>query len=96
MILEQAIIAVKAGQAADFEAAYAKAKELPKAIPGFRSMEIRRCIEVKDRYLLLAVWDKVEDHTEGFRNSPAFQEWRALLGPYFDGLPQVQHFETPF
>jgi hypothetical protein len=31
-----------------------------------------------------------------FRNSPAFQEWRALVGGFFAGAPNVEHMETVF
>jgi hypothetical protein len=30
----------------------------------------------------------------GFRESPAFGEWRAIIGPYFDDAPEVEHFEA--
>jgi len=29
---------------------------------------------------------------EGFRNSPAIHEWRALLSPFFAGTPQMEHY----
>jgi hypothetical protein len=38
------------------------------------------------------VWDTLEDHMVGFRESPAFAEWRALLGPHFAGPPAVEHY----
>jgi hypothetical protein len=30
----------------------------------------------------------------GFRGSPAFAQWRALIGPFFDSPPVVEHFES--
>jgi len=33
-------------------------------------------------------------HTVGFRNSPAFAEWRAYIGPYFESPPVVEHFRA--
>jgi hypothetical protein len=30
---------------------------------------------------------------EGFRQSPLFQQWRAIVGPYFAAQPAVEHFE---
>ena len=29
---------------------------------------------------------------ERFRNSPAFTEWRRIVGSFFDGAPEVDHF----
>ena len=94
-VLEIALIAVKPGQEADFEKAFTQARLLPESIQGFRGLELRRGVEHPSRYVLLAWWDRVEDHTETFRNSPQFAEWRRLLGPYFDGLPDVSHATAP-
>lgn len=52
-----------------------------------------RSIESPSRFVLLIEWDSVEAHTVGFRESENFGRWRALLGPYFDGAPHVEHFE---
>jgi hypothetical protein len=29
----------------------------------------------------------------GFRQSPAFADWRAIVGPFFAAPPVVEHFE---
>ena len=41
--------------------------------------------------MLLIEWESVEAHTVGFRESDRFPRWRALVGPYFDGDPRVEH-----
>ena len=79
MILEHAVLNVKKGQGAAFEAAMKKARPLIEASEGFQKMEVRPCIESKDRYLLLVWWGSLEAHTVGFRQSPEYQRWRALL-----------------
>ena len=38
-------------------------------------------------------WDTLENHTVDFRGSPAFQDWRALVGPFFAAPPAVEHFD---
>jgi hypothetical protein len=38
-------------------------------------------------------WDTLEDHTVGFRQSEAFTQWRAIVGPFFAVPPVVEHFE---
>jgi hypothetical protein len=30
----------------------------------------------------------------GFRQSPAFAQWRAIIGPFFLQPPHVEHFEA--
>jgi heme-degrading monooxygenase HmoA len=92
MILESALLDVKTGEEAAFETAMKEARPLIEATPGFRSIAVRRCIETPNRYLLLVEWEKLEDHTIGFRQSERYQEWRALLHHFYDPFPRVQHF----
>jgi len=61
---------------------------------GYRSHELRRCIETTARYLLLVYWDRLEDHTIGFRGSPEYQEWKRLLHHYYDPFPLVEHYSA--
>ncbi|HUI04394.1 MAG TPA: antibiotic biosynthesis monooxygenase [Acidimicrobiales bacterium] len=93
MILELAVLNVRAGQARAFEAAFDEAKALISAARGFRHLELRRCVEDADRYVLLVGWERLEDHTEGFRGSDAYQRWRALLHHFYDPFPVVEHYE---
>jgi heme-degrading monooxygenase HmoA len=92
MILESALLDVKPGEEAAFEAALQEARPLIAATPGFRSIAVRRCIETPNRYLLLVEWEKLEDHTIGFRQSTHYEKWRALLHHFYDPFPRVEHF----
>ena len=95
MILERAIFAIKPGQAKDFEAAFAKAGPLIRAAKGCIQADMRPGIENPDSYILLVLWESVDDHMVGFRESPAFTEWRALLGPHFASPPAMEHYGAP-
>ena len=92
MVLEVAILNVRPGQSAAFEAAFLQAQRIISASPGYQRHELRRCVEAGDRYLLLVWWDSVESHTEGFRKSPGYQRWRDLLHPFYDPFPTVEHY----
>ena len=94
MILEVAVLDVRSGSEAAFEAAFARARPLIASIPGYLGLELRRCLERASRYVLLVRWRRLEDHTEGFRGSPAYQEWRALLHSFYDPFPVVEHYAT--
>jgi hypothetical protein len=37
----------------------------------------------------------VEAHTEGFRGSPRYEEWRAALHHFYEPFPLVQHYDAP-
>lgn len=93
-VLEHAVLEVPASQAGAFEATFAQAKTIIAASPGFRSLRLERCLETAGRYVLLVEWDSLEDHTVGFRQSPAYQEWRSLLHHFYEPFPTVEHFET--
>ena len=94
MILEHALLTVRPGEQDRFESDFARARRLIAASPGFRGLRLSRCLERGTGYLLLVEWDRLEDHTEGFRGSAAYQEWRALLHHFYDPFPVVQHY-TP-
>jgi heme-degrading monooxygenase HmoA len=92
MILEHAILPVVPGRETDFEAAFAEAKPIIAAMPGFVDLTLSRSIETPNAYLLLARWESVEAHEVGFRGSPGYQRWRALLHGFYEPFPVVEHF----
>ena len=94
MVLEVAQVAVLAGHEADFEAdlLQAAATVLPQAA-GFCEFTAHGwCVERPNVYLFTIRWETLAHHTEGFRGSDLFTQWRALIGPHFDGAPIVEHF----
>lgn len=95
MILEQAILQVKAGQQQAFEAAMLQAQPLIAATPGFNRLELRACLETPNRYLLLVWWQRLENHTEDFRGSDRYQQWRGLLHHFYEPSPLVEHYAAP-
>jgi heme-degrading monooxygenase HmoA len=95
MVLEHAVLQVVPGQEAVFEQAFATAKSVIAGSRGFRALQLSRCIEDTSRYLLLVEWNALEDHTEGFRKSPEYDEWRRLLHHFYDPFPTVDHYGEP-
>jgi heme-degrading monooxygenase HmoA len=93
VILEHALLPVKPGEEAAFESAFAEAKAIIAAMPGFLRLTLSRCLENPNTYLLLVEWDRLVDHTEGFRGSPQYQEWRRLLHSFYEPFPVVEHYE---
>jgi heme-degrading monooxygenase HmoA len=93
MILEVAVLDIKAGLSAEFEAVFQIAKNIIVAMPGYISHELQKCLEKDDRYILLVRWQTLEDHTIGFRQSAQYQEWRALLHHFYDPFPVVEHYK---
>lgn len=93
MILEAAMLHVIAGQAPAFEAAFREASPIIASAAGYRRHRLHRCLETRSTYLLTVEWERLEDHTVGFRGSAEYQRWRALLHHFYDPFPVVEHFE---
>ena len=94
MITEHALLEVVPGQEDAFLESIGKAKDLIAGSPGFVSLRVERCVERPACFLLLVEWERLEDHTEGFRGSAAYEEWRAALHHFYDPFPVVEHFEA--
>lgn len=94
MILEIADIRIAPGQQAAFEEALQRAlATVASKAQGMRGYKVNKGIESPERYVLQIFWDTLEDHTVGFRQSPLFAQWRAIIGPFFAGPPVVEHFQ---
>lgn len=92
MILEVATLQIRPGKTEAFEAAFAQAKSIIAAMPGYVGHELQRCTEFDHQYVLLVRWQTLEDHTVGFRQSAQYQQWRDLLHHFYDPFPSVLHY----
>ena len=94
MILELVDIRIQPGQQAAFDEAIQRAiSTVVSKAKGFQGFKINKGIESPERYILQIFWDTLENHTVDFRGSPAFTEWRAIVGPFFAAPPVVEHFD---
>ncbi|MFF3065021.1 antibiotic biosynthesis monooxygenase family protein [Oerskovia sp. NPDC057915] len=91
-VLEHALLHVVPGQEAAFEEAFDEARTIISATPGFGGLSVSRCVERPSTYLLLVRWDNLEAHTEGFRGSPGYERWRAMLHHFYEPFPVVEHY----
>ncbi|UBV43641.1 antibiotic biosynthesis monooxygenase [Deinococcus taeanensis] len=94
MILEIALLQVRPTRTPEFEEAFAQARPLIARMHGHVRHELHRYVEDDHRYALLVWWATLEDHTVGFRGSPEYQEWRALLHHFYDPFPTVEHYRA--
>ncbi len=93
MILEVAILNVIPGLEDDFLEAFSKAQHIISKMAGYISHQLKRCMENSGRFILLVEWEKLTDHTEGFRKSVQYQEWKSLLHHFYDPFPVVEHYK---
>ena len=93
MILEIADIRIRPGEQAAFDEAITRGLQtVISKNPGCKGYKVNKGIESPERYVLQIFWTSVEAHNVGFRETPAFAEWRAIVGPFFAGAPVVEHF----
>ena len=93
MILELADIRIHPGQQTAFDEAIQRGvNEVISSAKGFQGYKVNKGIESPERYILQIFWETLENHTVDFRQSPAFAEWRSIVGPFFAVAPTVEHF----
>ncbi|WP_426584458.1 antibiotic biosynthesis monooxygenase family protein [Mucilaginibacter sp. R-33] len=92
MILEVAVLNVIAGKEDAFIEAFSKAQGIISKMKGYISHQLKRCIENTSQFVLLVEWEKLTDHTEGFRGSKEYEEWKGLLHHFYDPFPTVEHY----
>ncbi len=96
MITEIATLNIVSLQETSFEKAFEKAKSIISRMKGFIGLELQKCIEEKEKYVLIVRWETLEDHTEGFRKHPMYADWKNLLHHFYNPFPKVEHFNRIF
>jgi quinol monooxygenase YgiN len=93
MFVERAEIPIVAGKEADFAAVMASAgTALLAGAAGCSSARVGRGVENPGKFVLLLEWDSVESHV-AFTKTPEFDQFKALVGPFFAGAPNMEHFK---
>ena len=93
MIIEHVHLSIKSGQSEAFLEAFEQAKHIVYPMEGFNAVQLIRQATDLHHYILMISWDDIENHTEGFRKSDAYQEWKALLHPFYDPMPTVEYYQ---
>lgn len=93
-VLEVAMLDVKINETFEFEKAFKQAQAIISSMEGYLDHDLQRCIETENRYILFVNWQSLEDHTEGFRGSEKYQQWRDFLHHFYQPFPVVEHFQT--
>ncbi|RLZ10215.1 antibiotic biosynthesis monooxygenase [Acinetobacter sp. 2JN-4] len=93
MIIEHVHLNIKPNQSQAFEAAFQQAKAIIYPMAGLNAVQLIKHFQDDQRYILMIFWDSIEHHTEGFRKSTAYQEWKALLHPFYDPIPTVEYYQ---
>jgi heme-degrading monooxygenase HmoA len=93
MITEIAILKIKRDSEKLFEKKFKEASQIISNRKGYLHHELLKCMEEERKYLLIVRWEKIEDHTIGFRNSEEYKKWKKLLHHFYDPFPSVEHYQ---
>ena len=93
MITEIALLNIQQGESGNFEIAFGEAQKIISSMQGHIEHELQKCLEAEDKYLLIVCWNSLEDHTEGFRQSTEYNEWKKLLHHFYDPFPVVELYK---
>ena len=96
MITEIALLRIGENESEKFEKAFSEAQAIISSMKGYLQHELQKCLEQEDKYLLIVRWETLKDHTEGFRKSEAYLEWKNLLHHFYDPFPEVEHYTRIF
>jgi quinol monooxygenase YgiN len=77
-----------------FEQDYRKAGESLAASTHCLAYELSRCTEAPEHYTLRIEWDSAEGHLKGFRSSPEFKAFFALVQPYVKDIEEMRHYQV--
>ena len=94
MVLEAAVLYVVPGMEQDFEKDFKIAGQYISSVPGYIKHSLQKCLEQNGKYLLLVEWERLEDHTVGFRQSAVYEPWKSLLHHYYHPFPVVEHYQV--
>ncbi|GHF35903.1 heme-degrading monooxygenase HmoA [Amycolatopsis bartoniae] len=94
MIVEYAYLRILPGREDAFEQAFEKGRPILTGAHGCVSAGLFRDAEHPSSYLLKVTWRTLADHLETFPGSEAGRRFAEHVAHYFDGAPQVRHFEA--
>lgn len=93
MITEIVLLYIREKESDLFETAFREAQKIISKTKGHLEHELQKCIEIENKYILIVRWNKIEDHTESFRKSEAYKEWKRLLHHFYDPFPVAEHYK---
>jgi quinol monooxygenase YgiN len=94
VIVEYLRYTVPPEQSTQFEQAYDQAAVHLLASPDCLGYDVARCSEEPASYIVRIHWDSAKGHLEGFRKSPQFPPFFALVKPFFSEVTEMRHYDV--
>ncbi len=93
VVVEYIRYAVPADRDREFEGAWSEAEKVLRDAPQCLSYEVARGFEEPENYVVRIEGSSVAEHEQGFRQSPAFQQFVAAVKPFFEEIQEMRHYE---
>ncbi|MBY4108246.1 antibiotic biosynthesis monooxygenase [Rhodococcus fascians] len=93
MIAEHVEIEVRPGREAELESSFETVRTLLLGAPGCTEARLHASVDRPGTYLLVAHWNRLDDHTVVFAASDAGARVREVLEPLCAGPPRVIHYQ---
>lgn len=94
MIVEYIRYELPAGDGPALVSAYEAAGAILQRSPNCLGYDLARCDESPETFILRIHWDSAEGHMQGFRKSPNFMPFVALVKPFIAHIREMRHY-TP-
>lgn len=92
VLVERSELTVAEGKEDAFTAAMRETgTALLRRVDGVKSVQVGRGIENPQKFMLLVEWESMDAHS-AYSQTPASQQFRALVGPLVQG-GAMEHFE---
>jgi quinol monooxygenase YgiN len=85
---------IPADQKADFEQDYASAAEQLRANEHCLGYQFLESDKEPGRYLVTLWWDSEEGHIQGFRSSPQFPPFLAIVRKWIPMMEEMEHYHA--
>ncbi|MGX7824707.1 globin domain-containing protein [Actinokineospora sp. 24-640] len=92
MTIEYIRYRVTARRAAEFEDAYRRAAVHLAAAPECHDIELSRCEEEPESYVVRLTWTSTCDHLAGFRTGPHFPPFFAEIREFVEDIEEMRHY----
>jgi hemoglobin len=94
MVIEYIRYRVSPERLGGFESAYGRAADALRAAPQCSDFELSRCLDDPTSYTLRITWTSVDAHLHGFRGSPLFGQFFAVVSPYVEDIEEMRHYAS--
>ena len=93
-VIEVTSFEVNEGSESDFHQGLTSSLPILMRQSGYVGHHLGASVELPQLFWLIVHWERLEDHTEGFRKSEAFETFVGAFRPFLAKPAMVSHFSS--